>query len=139
MYGQTSVALGMSYTDVVTGLLVPLDDQGGATVDLSGMSVLDGCVVGRPGMGFSCPRSQLSLAATLAWLAQVAPQMSGRPAGQDSTQTQTVGSWVDTETGKVYLDVCDRFTDEEEAKRACLERGELAYYNLSEGREVRVA
>lgn len=49
-----------------------------------------------------------------------------------------VGIWQDTDTGITYLDVVDVFTNPLAARRACLDRGELAYYSLHEGREYRV-
>jgi hypothetical protein len=50
-----------------------------------------------------------------------------------------LGGWVDHETRKVYLDVAENVTSEDEARRRGKERGEIAIYDIGGNQEVRLA
>jgi hypothetical protein len=49
-----------------------------------------------------------------------------------------VGGWLDKDTGLVHLDVVLVKDTEAEARQLAIEFGEIAYYNLTDGNEVRV-
>ena len=54
------------------------------------------------------------------------------------SQSPFFGWWTDEETGKLHLDGTDWFTTEEEARRAAEERHELAFWDVSTQRELRI-
>lgn len=47
----------------------------------------------------------------------------------------TLGAWIDG-SGTLYLDVCQHYASERDAMIACQNRGELAYWDLTNDREV---
>jgi hypothetical protein len=49
------------------------------------------------------------------------------------------GGWVDTETGKTYLDVVTVYADREEAIKFGRFYGEIAIFDLSKGEEIRLS
>lgn len=49
------------------------------------------------------------------------------------------GAWLDTETGKTYLDVVTLYTDREEAVKYGRFYGEIAIFDLSKGEEIRLS
>lgn len=49
-----------------------------------------------------------------------------------------MGTWLDTETGKLWLDVSTNFTDKGEAMRAAAKQGEIAIWDVSAGDEIRI-
>lgn len=69
-----------------------------------------------------------SVEALAAWLAR-------SPASRGSTQ---VGSWRDPETGTLYIDVCDHWSDLREALFYARHSGEKAIWNWREGVAINV-
>jgi hypothetical protein len=49
-----------------------------------------------------------------------------------------IGTWVDRQTDRVHLDVVHVLTDEAEARRVAIEKGEIAYFSFELMDEVRV-
>lgn len=47
------------------------------------------------------------------------------------------GGWLDTESGKTYLDVVTVFDSKELALDLAVEHGELAIYDITNGQEIR--
>lgn len=47
------------------------------------------------------------------------------------------GGWLDTETGKTYLDVVTIVDSKEEALDLAVHHGELAIYDITNGQEIR--
>jgi hypothetical protein len=54
-----------------------------------------------------------------------------------STPGKVFGGWLDTESGKTYLDVVTLFDSKEEALDLAVEHGELAIFDLGSGQEIR--
>lgn len=50
----------------------------------------------------------------------------------------TVGTWVDHETGKIVIDAVDRFSDLAPALRVAQDRGERAIFDLADFRVITV-
>ncbi len=50
----------------------------------------------------------------------------------------SVGGWLDTETGKVYIEPIRIYQDLNAALKAAEHRGELAIYDLAEQKEIRI-
>ena len=50
-----------------------------------------------------------------------------------------VGWWTDSETGKVYVDETSWHVVKAAAFHAALTRGEIAFWDVKEGREIRTA
>jgi len=55
-----------------------------------------------------------------------------------ATITGYVGSWIDTDTGTLYLDVVDILPERVAAENLGRERGELAIYCLHRAEEIRL-
>lgn len=49
-----------------------------------------------------------------------------------------IGSWLDTETGTVWIDASEHYTDRAEALAVAADRGELAIWDIAANEEVRV-
>jgi hypothetical protein len=49
-----------------------------------------------------------------------------------------LGGWIDSESGKVYLDLSERFETEAEATAAAVKHKQIAIWDLANGREVRI-
>lgn len=49
-----------------------------------------------------------------------------------------LGTWIDTDTDTVYFDVSEHFTDRTEAMRVARLRGELAIWDIANGKEIRL-
>lgn len=61
--------------------------------------------------------------------------ISSVPAGK---RTGNLGSWIDTETGTVWIDASEHYTDRTEAMRVAAERGELAIWDIANAEEIRL-
>lgn len=102
--------------------------NGGATVACGPYSVpTSGYVVGDPAYGESWPGIP-TRAEVLRWTLARADVVSGR----------YVGSWVDADTGRTYLDVADIVADRADALALAVQRGELAIWDLQHACEIRV-
>ena len=49
-----------------------------------------------------------------------------------------IGSWTDTETGKVYLDHVEHYWDERIALNLAAVRGEIAIWDVANSKEIRL-
>lgn len=52
--------------------------------------------------------------------------------------TPYVGWWIDSRSGRLYVDGSDWFAVREDAERVARGRGELAFWDLSAGDEIRL-
>lgn len=52
--------------------------------------------------------------------------------------TPYVGWWEDTQSGRLYVDGADWFAVREDAERVARDRGEIAFWDLSAGAEIRL-
>ena len=50
----------------------------------------------------------------------------------------TLGTWIDEETGEVYLDTVELIDDYNLAMQKAVERDEIAIYDLLEQKEIRI-
>lgn len=57
------------------------------------------------------------------------------PVGAGETH---IGSWLDRETGTVWIDASEHYADRTEALRVAVDRGELAIWDIAANEEVRV-
>ena len=57
----------------------------------------------------------------------------------ESCLSEYVGWWTDSETGKVYFDAVTWFPDLRAAHRAAEDRGEIAFWDIANGEEVRTS
>ena len=55
-----------------------------------------------------------------------------------NTHAETLGYWIDAETGDIYLDAGDTYGYEGQALSVARQRGELAIWDRVENREIRV-
>lgn len=53
------------------------------------------------------------------------------------TEGKVFGGWLDTESGKTYLDVVTVFDSKEVALDLAVQHGELAIYDITSGQEIR--
>jgi hypothetical protein len=68
------------------------------------------------------------------WVIEAADYVKAHPA--PFYRRHLLGSWVDSTTGSVYLDVVEEFTDRDEAIAAGLERREIALWDAGRGEEI---
>lgn len=61
---------------------------------------------------------------------------SAREAIADLPEGNYIGTWLDK--GIFYVDISELFTNEAEATQYCIDKGELAYYDISLGESVNV-
>lgn len=50
-----------------------------------------------------------------------------------------IGLWNDPDTNKVYFDISQSFNDKQAVKNACLEHEQIAYFDVEQGKSVKVA
>ncbi len=103
------------------------DGKGGATVNLSDRP-LGRFVIG--GLG--------TVADTVAAMTDHAADMSEKMARMASGDVQTVGSWLDTTDGTVYLDYGSTTDDMAQALDIARKRGEIAIWDSVANREIRL-
>jgi len=68
------------------------------------------------------------------------PGLTDRPvieAFVDGLTTGYVGWWIDTDTGKFYVDGSTWHAEYDVAESACRRRGEIAFWDIERGREFR--
>lgn len=54
-------------------------------------------------------------------------------------RSEYIGWWTDKSSGKVYVDQVDHYTPRALALRAAEVRGEIAFWDIAAGREIRTA
>lgn len=118
-------------SDLIDGALT----NGGATVWVS--EVADhGFLVGLPGRGCTFTRDERHRdpksvrRQAVAWV---------KGTGRTVEVAATWGSWIDADTGTLYLDLCSHHAELTTALTVAENRGELAVWDVEHGREVRVA
>lgn len=117
---------------VARELIDAAEATGGATLDLALQSPTDGFIVGGivPSLTIA-PSDGLDHADKIRLTAGFVMRNSDIPGAY-------FGSWLDVETGIIHVDVSERFESETAARTASLARDEIAYWDVSGAREVRV-
>jgi hypothetical protein len=55
-----------------------------------------------------------------------------------TSENMFIGGWVDSEDGKVYIDLSEKFNVKEYALMIAADRGEIAIWDLANSQEIRV-
>jgi len=114
--------------------------SGDGTYSLTGQRYTGaGIIVALPGVGLVLDRDDAALlpAVIAQWVSDyAAPAVTSRPA--PFHRPRYVGSWVDSDTGTLYLDVVEVFAREEiaEAIAAGRDRDQIAIWDAGRGEEI---
>jgi hypothetical protein len=120
-----------SRPSVASGAYKKLKEQGGFSIAENGVQPPGGFMVALPGNEEVFETDKVTLTT-------FAEYMDRHREALDDPDT-FFGSWLDPESGKVYLDVSKNLADLDEAKRLGKEYKQLAIYDLNKGEEVRLA
>ena len=115
----------LSNARIATELIASLLDGEGTMIDRYGEVPTKGYVVGVTGIS-SDEETVVGFRELVAWVAEF-----------ENTQYY-YNAWRDAETGKVFYDAAEIYSDPQEALRAGMESGEIAIWDLANDEEIRV-
>ena len=119
----------MSIRELAATILAAVTDGGGITINVNGDRPTNGFAVSVAAAGLvtgTVPTAGL----VEEWIDSIGTMLCG--------DDMYLGAWLDTETGKVHLDVTQVLDTEDQAHRQAVLDRQLAYFDLKKGREVRL-